>query len=89
MNQAIHFPERQHWDQALQGVCFPAMVNGLQIPCIVTLAQLVVLGKALSESDPLTIFNALRWDLEDLAEQRIRDEDYDASGRIWLDVSSR
>lgn len=88
MNQAIQFPDRQHWDEKLQAVCFPALVNGFQVQCAVTLEQLSLLGEG-SEEDPLAIFGALRWDLEDLAEQRILDEDYDASGWIWIEASSR
>lgn len=86
MNQAIQFPDRRHWDEERQAVCFPALVNGFQVQCAVTLRQLTALKEA---GDPLTIFDERRWDLEDLAEQRILAEDYDASGWVWLDVSVR
>ncbi|MBW7984988.1 DUF1488 domain-containing protein [Enterobacillus tribolii] len=86
MNQAIQFPDRRHWDEERQAVCFPALVNGFQVQCAVTLRYLTVLKEG---ADPLTIFDDMRWDLEDLTEQRILAEDYDASGWIWLDVSAR
>jgi hypothetical protein len=34
MNQAIQFPDREEWNDAQQAVCFPALVNGLQLTCI-------------------------------------------------------
>ncbi|MBR7539158.1 DUF1488 family protein, partial [Mycobacterium tuberculosis] len=29
MNQAIQFPDREHWDEQRQAVCFPALVSGM------------------------------------------------------------
>lgn len=32
MNQAIHFPDLEQWDDERQGVCFPALVGGKRTP---------------------------------------------------------
>ncbi|WP_459592147.1 DUF1488 family protein, partial [Enterobacter asburiae] len=31
MNQAIHFPDRESWDEHKQAVCFPVLVQGMQL----------------------------------------------------------
>ena len=36
MNQAIHFPDREVWDESKQAVCFPVLVNGMQMTCAIT-----------------------------------------------------
>ncbi|MCK8235405.1 DUF1488 family protein, partial [Erwinia amylovora] len=35
MNQAIHFPERDWWDEARQAVCFSAKVSGFPLTCAI------------------------------------------------------
>lgn len=39
--------------------------------------------------DPLALFRSLRWDLEDLAEQKILNEDYNDDGWIWISGCER
>ncbi len=31
MNQAIHFPDLEQWDDERQSVCFPALVSGMRV----------------------------------------------------------
>ncbi|EFU7934946.1 DUF1488 domain-containing protein, partial [Escherichia coli] len=31
MNQAIQFPDREEWVENKKCVCFPALVNGMQL----------------------------------------------------------
>ena len=35
MNQAIHFPDRESWDEHKQAVCFPVLVQGMQLTCAI------------------------------------------------------
>lgn len=84
MNQAIHFPDRESWDASHVAVIFPALSNGLQLTCAIS-------GKSLSRrfggSTPdewLAKFQEYRWDLEEEAEQCIRDQKDDSQGWVWL-----
>ena len=36
MNQAIQFPDREEWDENKKCVCFPALVNGMQLTCAIS-----------------------------------------------------
>ncbi|ADF64185.1 protein YrdB [Enterobacter cloacae] len=36
MNQAIHFPDREQWDESKQAVCFPVLVHGMQLTCAIS-----------------------------------------------------
>lgn len=36
MNQAIHFPDLEQWDDERQSVCFPALVSGMCVECQVS-----------------------------------------------------
>ncbi len=36
MNQAIQFPDREEWNESKKCVCFPALVNGMQLTCAIT-----------------------------------------------------
>ncbi|SCC66532.1 DUF1488 domain-containing protein [Kosakonia oryziphila] len=84
MNQAIQFPDREKWDTSMQAVCFPALVNGMQMICAIK-------GDALKQrfgvETPelfLATFRDYRWDLEEEAEQLIRQQKEDDQGIVWL-----
>ena len=84
MNQAIQFPDREIWDEAHQCIAFPALVNGMQLTCALTLT---VLKKRFGGEEPaqwLAAFREHRWDLEDEAEAAIRQDNIDTQGWIWL-----
>ena len=84
MNQAIQFPDREEWNDAQQAVYFPALVNGLQLTCIM---RAEVLAERFGGDPPalwLALFRENRWDLEDEAEQLIREQQEDEQGYIWL-----
>ncbi len=82
MNQTIQFPERETWDEAGQAVCFPALVGGMQLTCAIRGNTLV--ARYGTTDEPLALFRSRRWDLEEEAEQRIRDQEEDESGWLWL-----
>jgi len=81
MNQAIQFPEREHWDEEKSAVCFPALVNGMLIMCAITGATLE--GR-FGDVAPLNAFRVHRWDLEEEASDVIREGHDDDQGWFWL-----
>lgn len=53
MNQAIHFPDRESWDESKQAVCFPVLVHGMQLTCAIRGETLL---RRFGGSDPLGCF---------------------------------
>ncbi|BDH44375.1 hypothetical protein TUM12370_04190 [Salmonella enterica subsp. enterica serovar Choleraesuis] len=85
MNQAIQFPDREWWDDAQQAVCFPALVHGMQCTCAIRVS---VLQERFGESlEPLDLFRANRWDLEEEAQHCIECQAEDSQGWFWLSSS--
>ena len=84
MNQAIQFPDQEEWDARKRAVLFPATSNGFQICCAIYIDELKRMVEDPVNHDPLALFRSLRWDLEDLAEQKILNEDYNDDGWIWI-----
>ncbi|WP_230353547.1 DUF1488 domain-containing protein [Lelliottia sp. WAP21] len=81
MNQAIHFPDREIWDEVKQAVCFPVIVNGMQLTCAMAGGELL---RRFGGMSPLDVFRENRWDLEEEASDRIRDRQEDDQGWVWL-----
>lgn len=81
MNQAIQFPDREEWNDAEQAVFFPALVNGMQLMCII---KGNVLLRRFGGDSPLRAFSENRWDLEEEASDLISDRQEDNQGRVWL-----
>ena len=86
MNQSILFPDIQDWDEESQSIIFPAQQAGALIECVVSIEELSRLsGKGVEESgQALAIFAELRFDIEELAEELIEEEEYDSSNRIQI-----
>lgn len=86
MNQAILFPDLYHWDEKLQSVVFHAQQGGALIDCIVGTAELAKLsGAVVSDGQQaLSVFEQYRFDLEELAESLIEDEEFNARGNIEI-----
>ena len=87
MNQSIQFPDREEWDGLMEAICFPALVNGMQLTCAI---KKEVLVQRFGDGTPeqfLSVFAKYRWDLEEEAEQRIRHQEEDDQGIIWLSWS--
>lgn len=84
MNQAILFPEREAWDDVQQCICFPALVNGFQVNCAVSAESLAHRFGGNAPLQWLESFRHHRWDLEEEAEQAIRDQKEDRQGWVWL-----
>ena len=81
MNQAIQFPDRESWDEDKQAVCFPALVNGMQMMCAI---EAGTLARRFSDGLPIEMFREHRWDLEEEASDAIRKGDEDDQGWFWL-----
>ncbi|MEZ8692621.1 DUF1488 domain-containing protein [Vibrio splendidus] len=86
MNQSILFPDIQGWDEDNQSITFPAQQSGALIECVMSIEELSRLaGKEIKEGDQaLTLFAELRFDIEELAEELIEEEEYDSSNRIQI-----
>jgi hypothetical protein len=85
MNQSILFPDIQTWDEESQSVVFPAQQSGALIECLITLEQLAKLvGREIESGQALSVFNELRFDLEELAEELIEEEEFNSSGQIEI-----
>ncbi|ELQ6222909.1 DUF1488 domain-containing protein [Cronobacter turicensis] len=84
MNQAIQFPDREHWDEQRQAVCFPALVSGLVLTCAIPQSVLVARFSGESPDEWIAAFRQHRWDLEEEAEQLIAAQEEDNQGWVWL-----
>lgn len=86
MNQSILFPELQTWQEDKQQIVFIAQQSGLSIDCIITVASLSQLKgeNIVGEEQALHIFSEYRFDIEELAEQLIEDEDFNHDGQIEI-----
>ncbi|MDN3615580.1 DUF1488 domain-containing protein [Vibrio gallaecicus] len=88
MNQSILFPDIQDWDEASQSIIFPAQQSGALIECVMAIEELSQLaGKGVEGGEQaLVIFSELRFDIEELVEELIEEEEYDSSNRIQIKV---
>ena len=86
MNQDILFADLQTWDSERQAVNFPAQQGGALINCWVNRQWLEnKCGHILSdEAAVLNAFAQYRFDLEDIAEAMIEDEDFTPDGDIEI-----
>ncbi|NOH81383.1 DUF1488 domain-containing protein [Vibrio sp. RE86] len=86
MNQSILFPDIQSWDEDKQAIVFPAQQSGALIQCLVNTAELEKLSgqQVEGEQQALTVFSQYRFDLEELAEELIEDEDFNSKGEIEI-----
>ncbi|EKY3120848.1 DUF1488 domain-containing protein [Cronobacter turicensis] len=84
MNQAIQFPDREHWDEQRQAVCFPALVSGMVLTCAIPRSVLAARFSGESPDEWVAAFRQYRWDLEEEAEQLIAAQEEDNQGWVWL-----
>ncbi len=96
MNQSILFSDIQSWDDERRGIRFSAQQSGMLIECFTPLTAIEKLsGKRIlstktissiktieEEQQALSLFTQYRFELEELAESMIEDEDYDSNGQI-------
>ncbi|MGO2510193.1 MAG: DUF1488 domain-containing protein [Vibrio hibernica] len=85
MNQNILFPDIQTWQSDRQAVVFPAQQAGQLIECVISIDKLAkMIGYEVSPEQVLKVFDALRFDLEDLAEEAIEEESFNLAGEVEL-----
>ncbi len=86
MNQSILFPDIQDWDEESQSIVFPAQQSGALIECVVSTEELSRLSDKEIEGgeQALATFAELRFDIEEIAEELIEEEEYDSSNRIQI-----
>ncbi|MEL7292674.1 MAG: DUF1488 domain-containing protein [Pseudomonadota bacterium] len=86
MNQSILFPDMQTWHAEAQVMSFPAQQSGALIECIVSKQALENLSgqSIVDQQQALAVFAQCRFDLEELAEGLIEDEQYNSSGQIEI-----
>ena len=84
MNQAIQFPDREEWDAQKEAVCFPVLVNGMQLMCAIKGETLANRFGGERAEQWLTRFCEHRWDLEEEAEALIQSQQEDNHGWVWL-----
>ncbi|MCZ9235750.1 DUF1488 domain-containing protein [Escherichia albertii] len=84
MNQAIQFPDREEWNESKKCVCFPVLVNGMQLTCAITGESLANRFAGDTPEQWLANFRQHRWDLEEEAESLIQDQSEDDQGWVWL-----
>lgn len=80
MNQAIQFIDRVEFDEQTHLLTFFAQVSGLMVECIVNTQSLLISDMAAAKQH----FESLRFDYEELAEQLIKDEEYNSAGQIEI-----
>ncbi|KLN65284.1 MULTISPECIES: DUF1488 domain-containing protein [Vibrio] len=84
MNQSILFPDIQVWDEEKQAVLFSAQQSGALIQCLVDKQELEKLsGQVIGNAQQaLEVFSQYRFDLEELAEELIEEEEFNSQGNI-------
>lgn len=91
MNQSVIFTDLVEWDEQQQIVIFIAQVQGMNVNCIVPIAKLLmqhpdktIVEANMQQEHVLALFEKVRFDFEDLAEEQIEAEAYDEHGSITL-----
>ncbi|PMG30904.1 hypothetical protein BCU94_10650 [Shewanella sp. 10N.286.52.C2] len=92
MNQSVIFTDLVEWNTQQQTMLFSAQVQGMNINCIVSkekLLQLISSEQTAAEQPmqaelALAIFERVRFDLEDIAEEMIEAEEFDPQGNITI-----
>ncbi|GIU04053.1 DUF1488 domain-containing protein [Shewanella morhuae] len=89
MNQSILFPDLQYWDDAQGQICFIAQSQGMNIKCYISSNKLAELNDFSEQPSSeaaamLALFDAVRFDAEEIAEDLIAAEDFDEFGAVHL-----
>lgn len=81
MNQALQFSEDESFDSELQAVLFSAFQNGFRLVCAIGESET---HRCFGEGQPLELFRANRWDIEEEAEKIIASQQDDHQGIYWI-----
>ena len=86
MNQGILFPELADWQPHEQRIHFPAQQMGALVDCYISRRRLEKMtGLSLArEEDILRAFESVRFDIEEMAEKLIEEQEFAEDGAISL-----
>ncbi|WP_042050328.1 DUF1488 domain-containing protein [Aeromonas dhakensis] len=86
MNQGILFPELADWQPHEQRIHFPAQQMGALVDCYISRRRLEKMtGLSLTrEEDILRAFESVRFDIEEMAEKLIEEQEFAEDGAIYL-----
>lgn len=86
MNQGILFSDLMEWQADEQRVRFPAQQMGALIDCYISQRRLErMTGLALTREDDIArAFESVRFDIEELAEKLIEEQEFAEDGAIYL-----
>ncbi|CAB5688929.1 DUF1488 domain-containing protein [Aeromonas dhakensis] len=86
MNQGILFPELADWQPHEQRIHFPAQQMGALVDCYISRRRLEKMtGLSLArEEDILRAFESVRFDIEEMAEKLIEEQELAEDGAIYL-----
>ena len=89
MNQAIIFSDNEQYNANLQQIEFQAQCQGALITCIISSKDLCKMNpdQAHLVDDKealLALFEGSRFDIEDIAEHMINQQDFRQDGKIYL-----
>lgn len=86
MNQGILFPELSDWQPHEQRIHFPAQQMGALVDCYISRRRLEKMtGLSLArEEDILRAFESVRFDIEEMAEKLIEEQEFAEDGAIYL-----
>jgi len=92
MNQAILFSDNERYNAALKQIEFKAQCEGALITCIISLKHLFQMNNVVDthqhddQEAILTLFDAVRFDIEEIAEEMIQNQHFHQDGNIYLTV---
>ncbi|MFM4939704.1 DUF1488 family protein [Aeromonas enteropelogenes] len=86
MNQGILFPDLMEWQAQEQRVHFPAQQMGALINCYISRRRLEKMtGLVLTKEDDIVrAFESVRFDIEDIVEKIIEEQEVGEDGAIYL-----
>ena len=84
MNQAIQFPDRECWHPADQMIVFPVLIGGFQRECRISAAQLQARYGGGDADAWMARFREHRWDIEEIFERLVLNEQDDRWGHYSL-----
>ncbi|WP_076541702.1 DUF1488 domain-containing protein [Shewanella sp. UCD-KL21] len=91
MNQSVIFTDLVEWNTQQQTMLFIGQVQGMNINCIVSKERLLQLSgqqtateQSMQAEQAFALFERVRFDLEDIAEEMIEAEDFDQQGNITI-----
>jgi hypothetical protein len=93
MNQAILFSDNERYNEKLKQVEFTAQSQNALITCIISLDNLYLLNelsdvsKNINEQTILNLFDSVRFDIEEIAEKMIDDQQLGHDGKLYLTLN--